>query len=590
MFRLGWMYLARATLLAAALLQACSNDQGTSETGLPRAFEYEDTRALVALVDDATSLVQSEGEAAFDTLRTAGSRWRRGEDYVFVLDPEGNMLVHPDPGMEGTNQLALKDVSGKPIVRGLLDAALSLPDKPEGWYHYQWPVPGGLVPRWKSSYVKRVEAPSGRRYIVGSGTYNDRMERAFVIDMVSDAVAQIERLGTGAFPLLRDAQGPFIAKDAYVFVFTNSGTDLVNPGFPNLEGRELLDLEDAQGKPVIREMLEVVEASGAGWVDYLWPKPGDSVATRKSAYVARARLGDDWVLVGSGVYLADAPRAAPAKSAMSAAELVALVRDAANVFAQRGEAAYAEFREPGSRWLHDDVYFFVWSMDGLRVFHAADPGIEGQRAGAAKDVLGRPYGQMFLEAGGSPAGEGWVHYMYPEPGKLFPMWKSTFLKRVEFPSGEPYLIGCGIYNMQMDKAFIEDVVNRAAALVEAQGTQAFPLLRDRTGPFVFMDTYVFVGALDGTELVNAGLPSLEGKNLIEFKDTRGELVVQQQIELARNAGSGWLDIQWYRPGQNTPARKQTFVQRVDSGEATYIVGSGFYPAPEELDSDAASTP
>jgi hypothetical protein len=121
-------------------------------------------------------------------------------------------------------------------------------------------------------------------------------------------------------------------------------------------------------------------------------------------------------------------------------------------------------------------------------------------------VLGRPIGKMFLEAAATPSGEGWGHYMYPEPGDIFPTWKSTFVKRVTFPSGKQYIIGCGIYNMEMDKAFIEDVVDRAAALIADRGKEAFGQLRDKTGPFVFMNTYVFVETPDGTELVNPALP------------------------------------------------------------------------------------
>ena len=37
----------------------------------------------------------------------------------------------------------------------------------------------------------------------------------------------------------------------------------------------------------------------------------------------------------------------------------------------------------------------------------------------------------------------------------------------------------------------EDLVNRAVALVAKQGKEAFGQLWDKTGPFVFMDTYVF---------------------------------------------------------------------------------------------------
>ncbi|MBU6481665.1 MAG: cache domain-containing protein [Nitrospirae bacterium] len=578
MFRQRTASVLRVVPLGAVLvlLEACSGQVQTIAANVDQSFQYEDTRELMALVNDATELVRTKGEAALSEFRVSGSRWRQGESYVFVLDPKGNMLVHPDATMEGKNELDLKDINGKPIIRGLLGAAMTFPGKPDGWYHYEWPVPGGLLPRWKSSYVRLVTAPSGNRYVVGSGTYNDRMERTFVVDAVKDAVAQIEKNGMAAFPLFHDPTGPFIAKDAYIFVFDSKGIDLVNPGFPNLEGRNLMDLKDTQGKQLIREMFKVVQTSGSGWVDYMWPKPGDSVSTQKSAYVTKAKMGDQWVLVGSGVYLADAPKAVQVAKKMTAPELMTLVRDAAAVFEQRGEKAYAEFRQQGSKWFRDDIYFFVWTMDAIRVFHAADPGLEGRNERDLKDIQGRPFGKMFLDAGGSPSGEGWVHYMYPEPGSIFPMWKSSFIKRVTFPSGKEHIIGCGIYNMQMDKAFITDIVNRAAALVKERGKEAFGQLRDRTGPFVFMDTYVFVDTPDGTELVNAGQPSLEGKNLMGVRDVKGKAVVQDEIALAMKDGSGWVDLYWYKPGQNTPARKQTFVRKVQSAQDTYIVGAGIY--------------
>jgi signal transduction histidine kinase len=261
---------------------------------------------------------------------------------------------------------------------------------------------------------------------------------------------------------------------------------------------------------------------------------------------------------------------------MTAPELMTLVHDGAAVLKKRGQKAYPEFRKQGSKWFRDDTYFFVWTMDGTRVFHAANPAGEGQNMRGMKDILGRPIGQMILDAVKNPSGEGWIHYLYTEPGNIFPTWKSTFLKRVIFPSGKPHIIGCGIYNMQMDRAFIEDVVNRASTLVAERGKEAFGQLRDKTGPFVFMDTYVFVTAPDGTELVNPAQPSLEGRNLIDLKDLKGKAVIQDEIAAAMKDGSAWLDLYWFKPGQNTPSRKLTFVRKVQSGEDTYIVGSGLY--------------
>ncbi|MDP4265344.1 MAG: cache domain-containing protein [Bacteroidota bacterium] len=548
----------------------------SNTAGFDQFYQHDTTRELMALVKSASKLVSDKGEAAFTDFRVPGSRWRQGETYIFVLDPQGNMLVHPDPELEGKNQLDLKDINGKPIIRGLIGAVTILPDKTEGWYHYEWPVPGGLLPRWKSSYVRIVNAPSAKIYIVGSGMYNDHMEREFVVDAVKEAVGQIEKNDREAFHLFHDRTGPFMAKDAYIFVIDPDGVDLVNPGFPSLEGRNILDVKDTRGKQPVREMLKVVQTSGSGWVDYMWPKPGESISTQKSTYVSKAKRGESWVLVGCGVYLADAPKAIATTKKMTAPELIKLVRDAATVFEKQGEKAFPEFRKKGSKWFRDDTYFFVWALDGVRIFNAANPAGEGANMSDIKDVLGRQWGQMLLEAGATSKGEGWFHYMYPEPGDIFPTWKSSFVKRVTFPSGRQYDIGCGIYNMDMDKTFIEDVVNRAAGLVEKNGKEAFAQLRDKTGPFIFMDTYVFVDNPDGVELVNPAQPSLEGKNLHNEKDVYGKFAFRDYIDAAVKNGRAWVDYYWYRPGENTPAHKYTFVRKVKSGPDTYIVGAGLY--------------
>ena len=542
-------------------------------------YEFAETRRLVVLVNDAAELIRKKGEAAFHDFRVPDSRWRQGETYIFVLDPEGNMLVHPDQEMEGRNELDLKDIHGKPIVRGLIGAATTFADKREGWYHYEWPVPGGILPRWKSTYVRFVRTRSGNGYIAGAGTYNDRMERAFVVDMVTAAVAQVERNGRAVFSLFRDPTGPYLAKDAYIFVIDSAGVEVVNPAFPNLEGRNNLDVRDTHGKLLTREILHIVQFKGSGWVDYMWPKPGENVSTQKSAYVARAQVGGDWMAVGCGVYLADAPKAARVSTQLGAPQLMKLVREAAEELEKNGEQIYPEFRRKGSKWFGDDTYLFIWKMDGTVVFHAAEPAREGGDDSSLKDAHGRPVGKMLLDAVAGPSGEGWVHYMWPEPGGIFPTWKSAFVKRVMLPSGEPGLVGSGVYNMKMDKAFIEDVVDRAAALVAERGRAAFPLLRDRQGPFVFMDTYVFVQTPEGTELVNPAQPSLEGRNLIDLKDLKGNTVVREEIEAAMKEDSAWLELQWYRPGGNEPARKLTYVRKVQAGGETLILGSGIYAEP-----------
>ncbi len=547
-----------------------------SQANAKTVYEFRETRKLVSLVNKAAKQIQKKGEGSFEDFRKEKSKWRHGDTYVFVLNLEGDMLLHPDPMIEGKDKIGLKDINGRPIIRGLIEAATASPNKTEGWYHYQWPTPGEILPRWKSSFVQLVKAPSGQSYIVGSGIYNDRMEKTFVVDAVKDAVLEIEKKGKSAFPEFHDQTGRFMNKDAYIFVIDQKGTDLVNPGFKNLEGRNIIDVKDARGKLLVREMLKVAEEKGEGWVDYQWPKPGDNVATLKSTYVMKAKNGDQWLLVGCGVYLSNAPKAARAINEMTAPKLVQLVNDGAMMLEKKGEAAFSEFRKKESIWFSGDTYFFVWDMNGNRRFHAADPDLEGKNGRDEKDVLGRPYGKMFLEIASSKSGEGWAHYMYPQPGQIFPTWKSVYLKRIIFPNGQKQLIGCGSYHMQMDKTLIEDQVNRAAELVKEKGKASFAELRDKKGPYYYMDTYVFVDSPDGVELVNPAQPSLEGKNISNLKDAKGKMVAKDYIDAAMKNNTQWVEYHWYRPGSNTPTLKRTFVRKVEHDKDTYIIGSGLY--------------
>jgi signal transduction histidine kinase len=61
-----------------------------------------------------------------------------------------------------------------------------------------------------------------------------------------------------------------------------------------------------------------------------------------------------------------------------------------------------------------------------------------------------------------------------------------------------------------------------------------------------------------------------------LKDLKGKQLVRDYITAAMKDDSAWIDYYWYKPGQNTPAPKHTYVRKVQSGGETYIVGSGVY--------------
>lgn len=92
--------------------------------------------------------------------------------------------------------------------------------------------------------------------------------------------------------------------DGYFFLFNLQGEVLMHPRQPELIGRNLWDLKDANGNPAIQKLVTRAR-QGGGFEDYMWKKPSshNNVSERKRAYVVVLKNWD-WVL-GTGVYLDD---------------------------------------------------------------------------------------------------------------------------------------------------------------------------------------------------------------------------------------------------------------------------------------------
>ena len=83
-----------------------------------------------------------------------------------------------------------------------------------------------------------------------------------------------------------------------------NGVILMHPANPELETKSILDLKDANGKAFMREFVETANTKGSGWVEYMWPKPGEKTPSKKLSHIKRAKLPTgETVLVGAGIYL-----------------------------------------------------------------------------------------------------------------------------------------------------------------------------------------------------------------------------------------------------------------------------------------------
>ncbi|MFL6665246.1 MAG: methyl-accepting chemotaxis protein [Rhizobacter sp.] len=108
----------------------------------------------------------------------------------------------------------------------------------------------------------------------------------------------------------------------YVWVNDMQPKVIVHPIKPELEGKDVTDMKDTNGVQLFVEFVNAVKRDGAGYVDYLWPRPGSSEPEPKRSYV-KGFAPWGWIM-GSGVYVDDVQAVARKEAAIALAAVALL--------------------------------------------------------------------------------------------------------------------------------------------------------------------------------------------------------------------------------------------------------------------------
>jgi cytochrome c len=123
-----------------------------------------------------------------------------------------------------------------------------------------------------------------------------------IVALVEKASTLIDSKGKSIFPEFRKSGSEWRIGDTYLFVDDLKGMVLFNGGFPEREGSDSSSLKDSNGKLFQVEFVKVVQSKGSGWVDYMFPKPGQSQPSQKWSYVKAVNIDGTAGLVGAGFY------------------------------------------------------------------------------------------------------------------------------------------------------------------------------------------------------------------------------------------------------------------------------------------------
>jgi cytochrome c len=257
----------------------------------------------------------------------------------------------------------------------------------------------------------------------------ERAKAGQASELLDAAVAYLKRNGPEkAFEAFNVQQGTFVYGPYYVYVVGPDGFLYANGGTQmSLAGHKVLDLRDAAGKPMIRDLIAAAQQSPNGAIEYRWLNPEENHIDLKVSMYSKV----DKYIVSVGYYTSRANRK----------EAQALLDRAVGLLKQSGgDKAFAAFNNPQGGFTHDDQYVFAIGLeDGRYRASGAAPQLNGMDVRGMKDAAGNPLFEDMISIA-KKQGSGTVEYVWRNPATNAVESKHTLVQRV----GD-VLLGVGYY-------------------------------------------------------------------------------------------------------------------------------------------------
>jgi len=120
--------------------------------------------------------------------------------------------------------------------------------------------------------------------------------------LVNKAAAIVDEQGKAAFIEFRKRGSEWWSGDTYLFAYDPNLNVLLNPAFPEREGKNMTGDKDKNGKAFHDEFMKLVKSKGSGWVDYWLPKPRQTQPSQKWSYVRAIKIDEGTGIIGAGFY------------------------------------------------------------------------------------------------------------------------------------------------------------------------------------------------------------------------------------------------------------------------------------------------
>jgi signal transduction histidine kinase len=134
----------------------------------------------------------------------------------------------------------------------------------------------------------------------------DRATPQEVVQRVQQAAQDVAKSGEAGLATFSSKNATSVWKDSYTFVLSCEGGTAVtvaHPIRPELRGKptaQIVTFGPKSGEQIAADFCTAGRQPHGGWVEYNFPKPGETQAARKVSYLLAAQ-GTPYV-VGAGLY------------------------------------------------------------------------------------------------------------------------------------------------------------------------------------------------------------------------------------------------------------------------------------------------
>lgn len=386
-----------------------------------------------------------------------------------------------------------------------------------------------------------------------------------------------------------DPRGQFSRGGLYIVAWGYDGTLLAEPYDHQTVGKNILDLTDPYGIPVVRNQIDTAR-KGKGLVSYSFRDPSANytiqpeftyVVDVDGTYYIGARLYEN-----VGTEFPASGRNVTAKN-ITPQELVTFVQGAADYAKMAGkDKALAAFIDPKGPFINGEMYIIAYDLNTTNLAHPYSPWIRGlymehytdqdsvatisELSGVARRGGGFAHTTQRIPSGKKQVFAPKLHYIVPVDDTW---WIGASILNPDYTqlrSGD--LAGLRVRNQTGEQLFT--LVNRAVQYAKENGKEkTLDEIGKPKGVFVNGDLFVWAETFDGVILADPINKGMVGKQFINYTDPYGEETTIVGIETIRN-GTGYTHAMFpAAPGSVVQVPKLIYMKQVDD---TWWIGSGIY--------------